>query len=158
MPARKSTAEKQKRGTSRGVREKAIKKESYRGYPDPGVELTEPQQLVYRRVCDHLRTAGILLDIDCYVVGSMAISIDTRNKAIQLMNKVGIIQEFENGTRNLSPEFSAFQKANTEIRMLSKQLGLDPKSRQDMIAFIEQGEQDDDDPLAMIGASIAPVS
>lgn len=147
MSTRKSDTEKRKRGTARPVRMKSVRKSEYKGYPDPGVKLSLEQGKIYKRICDHLKSAGILLDTDCYVIGSMAVSIDARNTAIKLMSQTGMIQEYSNGARNLSPEFSIFQKANTEIRQLSKQLGLDPRSRQDITAFLNQ-EEEEVDPIA----------
>ena len=141
MSQKLSKTEKQKRGTNRAVRDKKINVKDISQHPHPGVDLTLSQSTIYNRICDHLKEHGALMDIDCYIVGCMAVAIDVRNEAIRLMNAEGLIQEFENGTRNLSPEFSAFQKANNEIRQLSKCLGMDARSRLTMDYFMEKKEE-----------------
>lgn len=145
MPAKKiGGAERKKRGTFRADKDKQLQKSQYEGYPNPGIELTDEQMVLFRRICDHLKEKDILLDIDTFHIVSYAIAVDSRNKAVQMMNKLGLIQEFDNGTRNISPEFSIFKKANEEMRQLSKMIGGDPKSRQDMVAFLDEGEPEHD--------------
>lgn len=137
MAKRISQEKKTQKGTSRGVRNKSVKRQDVVGYPDPGVEITESQMKIYQRICDHLQAYSALVDVDCYIIASMSVAIDTRNEAIKLMVAEGLIQEFENGTRNISPEFSIFKKANEEIRQLSKFLGMDPRSRSSIPSFLD---------------------
>lgn len=145
--SRKDSDDRKKKGTYRATEDKKMQKNNYKGYPDPGIELSDEQMILYRRICDHLKAKQALYDVDTFMIASYAVAVDTRNKAVEMMNKLGLIQEFDNGTRNISPEFSIFKKANEEMRQLSKMLGGDPRSRQDLVIFIEEGEPDHD-PLA----------
>jgi len=142
--SRKESGDRKKKGTYRASEDKQIKRNPYEGYPDPGIELSDDQITLFHRICDHLKDKDILFDIDTFHIVSYAIAVDSRNKAVQMINKLGLIQEFDNGTRNISPEFSIFKKANEEMRQLSKMLGADPRSRQDLVAFLEQGEPEHD--------------
>lgn len=145
----KNTADRKKKGTYRKSEDKQVLKSETEGYPDPGLKLTEQQEVIYKRVCEHLMAKQALFDVDTFMIASFAVAVDTRNKAVEMMNALGLIQEFENGTRNISPEFSVFKKANEEMRQLSKMIGGDPRSRQDLTIFLAK-EEDSVDPLEEI--------
>jgi P27 family predicted phage terminase small subunit len=149
MSRKKSTTEKIKIGT---VREDRLPvrsvKSSFDGYPDPLEDLEEKEMEIFRRLCDHLRSVQSLFDADTFLLTAAAMNLAQMALILPQLREKGLIQEFENGTRNVSPEYSIFQKANDLFLKHSKHLGLDPRSRQDMLVFLEQGEGDDDDPLA----------
>jgi len=130
------------------VRKKAIKKNVLSGLPAPIAELDSDEQNMYARLCNHLLSVDALYDADAAVITFAAVNINQARQAIKALKAAGPIQEFENGTRNVSPEYSVFEKCNTMFKVHSQRLGLDPKSRQDIIAFIESGADEATDPAA----------
>lgn len=149
MSRKKSTSEKLKEGTLRTDRIVVrSKKSSVTGYPDPFKKLLSGELVIYKRLCDHLRSADALHDADTFILTAAAINLNQMSEIIPELRQNGAVQIFENGTRNVSPEYSIFDKCNSLFLRHSKQLGLDPHSRQNMLIFLEQGEVDEDDPLA----------
>ena len=148
MSRKKSTTEKLKEGTIRADRIPArAKKSSLKGYPKPFQELSGTEEVIYKRLCDHLRDADGLFDADTFLLTAAAVNLGQMREIIPELRRMGPVQEFENGTRNVSPEYSIFDKCNSLFLRHSKVLGLDPRSRQDMLIFLEQGESEPDDPL-----------
>lgn len=148
MSRKKSTTEKLKEGTIRSDRMPVkTKKSNLIGYPDPFQELSEKEIVIFKKLCDHLREADALFRADTFLLTSAAVNLGQMQEIIPELREKGAVQIFENGTRNVSPEYSIFDKCNGLFLRHSKVLGLDPRSRQDMLIFLEQGEQEDDDPL-----------
>lgn len=149
MSRKKSTSEKLKEGTIRADRMPVkTKKSSLSGYPEPFQELSEKETVIFKKLCDHLRDADALFSADTFLLTSTAVNLGQMQEIIPELREKGAVQTFENGTRNVSPEYSIFDKCNGLFLRHSKVLGLDPRSRQDMLIFLEQGENEPDDPLA----------
>lgn len=145
----KKTSEKIKEGTIRADRLAfKTKKTGVSNYPEPFEPLEYKEQIIYERLCDHLINADALHDADTFVLTAAAINLNQMAAIIPELRQNGAVQVFENGTRNVSPEYSIFDKCNGLFLRHSKHLGLDPFSRQNMLIFLEQGDKDNDDPLA----------
>lgn len=158
MSRKKTTTEKLKEGTIREDRKPVrAKKSSLRGYPKPFEDLSEKETVIFKRLCDHLRDADALHDADTFLLSACAVNLGQMAQIIPELREKGPVQIFENGTRNVSPEYSIFDKCNGLFLRHSKVMGLDPRSRQDMLVFLETGDNEPDDPLANIGASITPI-
>lgn len=150
MARKKSTSERIKQGTIRPDRIpiKTKKVSIASKYPTPFEPLEHKEEVIYRRLCDHLMDADALHDADTFILTAAAVNLKQMGDIIPELRVNGAIQTFENGTRNVSPEYSVFEKCNSLFLRHSRQLGLDPFSRQNMLIFLEQGDKDDDDPLA----------
>jgi len=149
MSRRKTETEKKKQGTRNATRErtrKAPRRVSLTGLPAPLEDLNNDERKIYARLCNHLLGADALHDVDAYLITAAAVNLNQMRIAIAQLREQGPIQEFDNGTRNVSPEYSIFEKCNNMLRQHSRLLGLDPRSRQDLLIFLESGEGQDDDP------------
>ena len=146
MSRKKTTTEKVKTGTIRADRVKKLAAPDMTGLPEPTADLSADEMKMYTRLCKHLQSRDVLFDADAAILTAAAVAIVQNRKAIQALHDAGPIQYFDNGTRNVSPEYSTFEKTTSLIARLSKSLGLDPKSRQDMTAFLDSGEAAPDDP------------
>lgn len=147
MSRKKTTIEKQKQGTARRDRVKTLAVPDLSGFPEPTADLDAKESQVYARLCRHLSGREALFDADAAILTAAAVAIVQNSAAIEKLREAGPIQFFENGTRNVSPEFSTFEKTTALLMRLAKILGLDPRSRQDMTAFLEAGEMAPDDPM-----------
>ncbi len=144
---KKSNAEKAKQGTLQKVRQKEMRPSGLdSGYPIPSAELSGLGLEIYNRICKHLDDVDALYDADTFIITQTAVNLAQMRTIIKDMNEQGLIQYFDNGTRNVSPEFSIFEKCSNLFRQHSRMLGLDPYSRLSMEYFINNGEGASDDP------------
>lgn len=157
MNRRKSIAEKKKRNTLEKGKIQKIRNTGISHYPEPLQELDESERIIYNRLCDHLIGTNSLYDADAFVLTMTAVNLDQIRQIIPELRKKKSIQEFKNGTRNVSPEYSIFEKCNALFLRHSKVLGLDLRSRQELLMFLDQGEDKDKDNVRKIRKDIKPV-
>ena len=148
MSRRKSITEKKKQGTARADRAKTVKRTTPDHWPAPDIDLNETEQAAYSGLCRHLEEAGALFDVDRHLMTLAAVNIAQGVIAMGQLREQGPIQEFENGTRNVSPEYSIFEKCMAAHIRYSRLLGLDPRSRSDLDYFMQEQEEDKVDPIA----------
>lgn len=147
MPRRTSTQDKRKKGTTRSERQATPKIVVLEQYPAPVCALSDEAVNYYNLICKHLEEHGALLDADAFTITYAAQSASLANEYWVKMVQMGCIQEFQNGARQVSPEWAVYRNAVQDFIKHSKNLGLDPRSRQDMQYFLENGESDSDDPM-----------
>lgn len=89
---------------------------------------------------------------DVYELENAAMCLQMIEEAEAGIKKHGTIQTFKNGTRQLSPEYSQWEKAATMWEKYVRQFGLSPKARADM--GLEGAMQEKPaDPLAALRVS-----
>lgn len=142
-----SVKEKQQRGTLRADQAYKPARAEYEGYPDPPRKLTEAQTATYKQICNYLKNYGALMDADAILIAPLAVAISLQNEAADLLAEHGLIQVFKNGTRNVSPELSAFEKASALVAKLARELGVGVRSRDGLSVFLDV-EEERPDPLA----------
>lgn len=147
MSRKKTESEKIREGTLRQARNKAPARAVRTGYPEPTAELTAQGLKVYNALCRHLDSREILFEADAALLTATAVTVEKLSEAINDLNVQGTVQVFDNGTRNVSPELSVFEKLTALLMRESRLLGLDPRARQDLLAFLDDGEQAPDDPM-----------
>lgn len=140
-----SEAEKKKRGTTDTRRTKTPVVKVLENYPQPTSELSEPETEIYNRICKHLMENGALYDADCFIVTHCAKNLGLADWAWKEMLKQGAIQTFQNGARQVSPEWAVYKNAVELFMKQSRLLALDPKSRLDHNYFLDNEEEDDDE-------------
>lgn len=146
MPRKKTETEKKKAGTARADRRKKAKVHVLQDWPQPDIEMNETEQMAYAGLCRHLEEAGTLFDVDRHLMTLAAVNIAQGVIAMNALRERGPIQEFDNGTRNVSPEYSIFEKCMAAHIRYSRLLGLDPRSRADLEYFLEK-ETKEVDPI-----------
>lgn len=147
-------AETDKRGTTRPSRTTKPIRAEYDGYPDPGTTLTPEQSAVYKRACDYLKQYGALMDIDATLIVSFAGAVVMRNQSLQLIAGEGLIQEYSNGTRAVSPELTVFTQTTALVDKFARVLGIGVKGRDGLAVFMEK-EEEVVDKLAELMADVA---
>lgn len=144
MSRKKSNDEKKQQGTLKKSRSKRIKAHIAENWPKPDIDLSDEEQVIYASLCRHLEAAESLFDADAHLLTQVAVNISMGVTAMKKLRDAGPIQYFDNGTRNVSPEWSIFEKACNLFRQHSKMLGLDPRSRLDMEYFLNATEEEVD--------------
>lgn len=148
MSRKKSETEKKKQGTARADRVKAVKARIPKGWPAPDIDMNKTEQQAYAGLCRHLEEVGTLYEVDKHILTIAAVNIGQGVLAMQKLREMGPIQEFENGTRNVSPEYSIFEKCAAMHMRYSRLLGLDPDSRLRMDYFLNEAKEEEKDPIA----------
>lgn len=148
---RKSDKEKRVQGTARPDRVKAVKVVSLSSMPQPAAWLEDDARVYYRQICKHLQEAGALHDIDSIMVSMCANALFQYARLAIILNRPsrkgragGVIQVFKTGARQVSPEFTALKEFAKQYQDFSKLLGLDPKSREALLAFTQEPEEERD--------------
>lgn len=147
MPRRTSAKDKEKKGTARADRQVKPKIVMSSEYPSPVIPLSDSGIDFYNRICKHLHENGALLDADAFVITYAAQAADLAATHWVMMQAEGTIQVFQNGARQVSPEWAVYRNAVADFMKHSRALGLDPRSRSDLKYFLENGESDSDDPM-----------
>lgn len=148
--AKVSREEKEKRGTVRTRDQVRLKQSVLDEYPAPIKDLGPDETRIYNLLCGHLQKVKNLYTVDVAILTAAAINIQMMMHSIEGLQNEGAVQYFENGTRNVSPEFTVFIKSNELFLKHSRQLGLDPRSRQEILAFVENTAPDDDPISALL--------
>lgn len=73
-----------------------------------------------------------LSEKDVYELENAAMCLQMIEEAEKGIKKHGTIQTFKNGTRQLSPEYTQWEKAATMWEKYVRQFGLSPKARADI--------------------------
>jgi P27 family predicted phage terminase small subunit len=149
----KSQAEKALSGTIRLDRTetKRVKVVTTTQIPKPQPYLNANGRRIFKEICVHLLKHKALCKIDSFYVSTVAHSFDIYNRMAMLVESpdVGLIQEFKNGTRNISPEFSIMRSEWERLEKGCKSLGLNLKSRDAILAFARgAAEERPADPIA----------
>lgn len=96
----------------------------------PIFDLDEEALNVFNLVVDYLDERGLIESVDSITVTMLAKSLAvymTMARAVQTQGD--IVQQFENGSSNVTGAFTAMNKAQDQVMKLSAKLGLSPMDR-----------------------------
>lgn len=120
----------------------------------PVLKLTKAEGLNWRKLVAFLEEQKQLQNVDAFVLTLCVKSWSRIEQSLDNLATMGAIQEFENGTRQLSPEQVVYNKTQAEFMGYVAQLGLSPKARKSLLTQLAPPDTADDDPFAaMPGAS-----
>lgn len=91
---------------------------------------------------------GSLSDADVFLLENAAKCLAVMKQAENAMDSEGIIQVFQNGSRQVSPEWAVWRNAARDFEMYVKHFGLSPKARKDL--DISEPESTKADPLTRL--------
>lgn len=143
---RKDAAIKRLAGTDRPGRDRVYSGGS--DYPAPPVTLTADELPFYRAICKHLALHSAILPIDAFTIAQAAQVAHLNQWAYSEMRKTGAVQQFETGSRQISPEFTVWKATREAWAALAKELGLTVKARVLMPDIFAQEPEDEPDPIA----------
>ena len=164
---RKAQKTKTVQGTARKDRQKAKPKPvrkttrkpkllTLNDLPEPAAWLEDEAKKHYLEICRHLKKVDSLFEIDTHIVSMAANALYHYGKMATIINRPprkgragGVIQIYSNGTRQIAPEFTAMERFAKQYKEFSSSLGLDPKSRENLLAFTQEVE-DEQDPISKL--------
>ena len=101
-----------------------------KGKLKPILKLDEESLKVFDTVVSFLDERGLIEVVDTLTVTMLAKSISVYMiMARAVTNQADIVQEFENGSSNVTGAFTAMNKAQDQVMKLSAKLGLSPMDR-----------------------------
>ena len=102
--------------------------------PEPYIKLDAWERKTYNRICGWLSDKGHLEDVDNFIICNAVKSLSLAKNALIEMSEPdkGAVQTFENGTRQVSPEWAVWKNSIKDFETCARHLGLSPKIRQDM--------------------------
>lgn len=121
--------------------------------PKPVLKLTKGEALNWRKLVSFLEDQQQLQNVDAFILTLCVKSWTRLETAIGNLDVMGTVQEFENGTRQISPEQVVYTKTQAEFMGYVMQLGLSPKARKGLLAQIASETSNDDPFSTMPGAS-----
>ncbi len=112
---------------------------------DPLLKLSTLEKDIFSSLKKHLEVNRASLEID-----SIYLTIASRVINQVLVNseelyKAGSVMIYPNGTKQISAEATAFRQSFEAFKEVSKVLGLDPKSRQNMDYFVNSENEEEED-------------
>ena len=122
------------------------KVKNYEGESIPGsiFSLTKQEQSIYDKIRLHLESNSASAEIDCIYISVAAKIVGQLILNAKALNTEGCIMTYQNGTRQVSAEWTAFKQSFDAFKDISKVLGLDPKSRLSMDYFINMNDSQED--------------
>ena len=96
--------------------------------------LTKEGQKIFNEIAKHLESAGVL-EIDSFKLSALANAFDLHAKCCMDLNKNGYSQETSTGYSQVRAEVTLWQKSMDAILKLSPVFGIDPASREKIMAF-----------------------
>lgn len=112
--------------------------------PPPQKYLSTDARKIYRAICKHLLENNSLCEIDSYYVSMAALSFCDFAKFAKEASENGYIQTYESGATNISTEYVIMRNERQAIETFCKNLGLNAKAREALIAFSKEPEQNND--------------
>ena len=128
----KKTEEKILQGTNRSDRHQIGHKGDLLKLPSrPKITLPNDQaKKFYREVGKELIKMQILSKSDLYAFSMMCMWFGYYYKACHSVTQHGMIQKYKSGARNISPEFTAMEKADQKLQQYFRFFGLTPFHRE----------------------------
>jgi len=107
----------------------------------PACKLTRKERAYFNAVCSFLEERGLLETVDSLLLSMLAKNVALwRDIAERVTSADDLIQEFENGTTNVSAMQSAKDKAENAILKIASRLGLSPMDRAKLFGASAQVE------------------
>jgi P27 family predicted phage terminase small subunit len=112
-------------------------KKKFESYTD----LSLIEQRFFTQLCDHLKEIGLFSEADNVIITRAAKVMALLEQADKDLKK-GQIQDFPNGTRQVSPEHTVYKNHLSTLVSLLKDLGLTPAARNRMKLDLTEKETD----------------
>lgn len=149
MSGKKSSKQKELEGTDRPDRSGEIP--SVDEIPAPSKGFPREARPFYDLFAQHLLDNKALQNVDSIVLERAAKCALRLDKAEKEMDAKGAIQTYKTGNRNISPEYTLFDKTEKRFLEYCSLLGISPKARHLMAGSFEKKKETKKDPFAMIG-------
>jgi len=117
---------------------------------DPPDWLNPEGKEIYRRLIRHLQSVDSMWAIDFILVEQAAYWKSLHIQAIKDLKQAEMIQTFETGARQMSPEFQVVDKIDTRVLKYYDLLGIGPKAREDIAVFNTTGGSESEDPFTQL--------
>jgi P27 family predicted phage terminase small subunit len=112
-------------------------KNKFESYTD----LSLQEKRFFNQLCDHLKEIGLFSEADNVIISRTAKVMALLEEADKDIKK-GQIQDFPNGTRQISPEHTVYKNHLATLIGLLKDLGLTPSARNKMKLDLTEKETD----------------
>jgi len=111
---------------------------------DPLLKLSTLEKDVFSSLKKHLEVNRASLEIDSIYLTIASRVINQVLVNSEELSKAGSVMIYPNGTKQISAEATAFRQSFEAFKEISKVLGLDPKSRQNMDCFVNSENEEED--------------
>lgn len=122
-------------------------------FPPPYTKLNRKERKIYDRIWKRVSEFIGVDDIDNFVITSAAQQLNMAAEALERIkeeNNGQPYQTYENGTRQVSPDYTVFKTMTGEAQKSLERAGLLPKGRKDLGVFDEPEEKEVDPILALL--------
>lgn len=119
-------------------------------YPPPYTKLNAEELKIYTRIWERVSDIIGTDDVDNFIITMAAQKLHLAASAMDKIKKdeKGLpVQEFENGTRQVSPFYTIYKAQTMEAAQLLEKAGLTPKARKEHIKEVEETAPD---PMAIL--------
>lgn len=128
-PARMPTEVLKMVGSHRAKHRDAVEPKPPKETPDASVQMSEAEQLVFDRVCDHLRSMQLEASTDGDAVARYAKGLVRYNEVCAVTDKYGESYETPKGDIRRRPESSIRNELENTLLKLEREFGLTPSAR-----------------------------
>ncbi len=115
-------------------------------YPQPYTELNEEEAKIYARLWESVKSFIGIQDVDNFIITTVALKLNMAAEALgRIKNSESgqPIHQFENGTKQVSPDYTVFRTMSEEAAKLLEKAGLTPKARKDLLPDEEKTKPKD---------------
>ena len=111
---------------------------------DPLLKLSTLEKDIFSSLKKHLEVNRASLEIDSIYLTIASRVINQVLVNSEELSKAGSVMIYPNGTKQISAEATAFRQSFEAFKEISKVLGLEPKSRQNMDYFVNSENEEED--------------
>jgi phage terminase small subunit len=112
---------------------------------EPLLKLSTLEKDIFSSLKKHLEVNRASLEIDSIYLTIASRVINQVLVNSEELSKAGSVMIYPNGTKQISAEATAFRQSFEAFKEVSKVLGLDPKSRQNMDYFVNSENEEEED-------------
>ena len=123
---------------------------------DPLLKLSTLEKDIFSSLKKHLEVNRASLEIDSIYLTIASRVINQVLVNSEELSKAGSVMIYPNGTKQISAEATAFRQSFEAFKEVSKVLGLDPKSRQNMDYFVNSENEEEEDIFEQFLIPISP--
>lgn len=107
---------------------------------------TASSKKIYRSICKFLISQSAMTDIDSLYIAQAAICFDrySRMELFFAENPDDIIQTFQTGARQISPEYQVLLNERKAFEVFARRLGLNVAAREKLVSMQAEAVQEDD--------------
>lgn len=123
-------------------------------YPPPFMPLNRSQRKYYDRIWSFVSENIGLEDVDNFVITLAAQHLNMAAEALKRIDKDANgkpLQTFENGTRQVSPDYTIYKSMSDQAMKMLEKSGVLPKARKDLGLLDEEAPQKEDTVAALLG-------